>query len=89
MLSLYYSLPSRINLTVPQSFVMTLDPLIKHLYCKLNFVKTSWPEEVTSFDLQKKFLGLLLYSELTHKSSKVLDMLYTNLPDKIKIEIIS
>ena len=67
--------------------------LDKHILIgDLNFAETSWPDGVTSVELQKKFLDLLindlghsqLISEPTHKDGNVLDLLFTNIPNTVE-----
>ena len=66
--------------------------LDKHvLIGDLNFPEIRWPEKVTTVDLHKNFLELLmvdlchsqLITESTHKNGKTLDILFTNIPEII------
>ena len=67
--------------------------LDKHvLIGDLNFAETSWPDGVTTVELQRKFLDLLmldlghsqLISEVTHKDGNVLDLLFTNISNMVE-----
>ena len=66
--------------------------LDKHvLIGDLNFPEIRWPEKVTTVNLHKNFLELLmvdlchsqLITESTHKNGKTLDILFTNIPEII------
>ena len=66
--------------------------LDKHvLIGDLNFPEIRWPDNVSTVDLHKNFLELLmvdlchsqLITESTHKNGKILDLLFTNIPELI------
>ena len=67
--------------------------LDKHvLIADLNFAEIRWPDNVTTVDLHKNFLELLMVdlchsqiiTESTHKNGKILDLLFTNIPELIE-----
>ena len=67
--------------------------LDKHvLIGDLNFPEIRWPDNVTTVDLHKNFLELLMVdlchsqiiTESTHKNGKILDLLFTNIPELIE-----
>ena len=67
--------------------------LDKHvLIGDLNFPEIRWPDNVTTVDLHKNFLELLMVdlchsqiiTESTHKNGKILDLLFTNIPEIIE-----